>query len=76
MDVRCGGDYSQGQIEVESDICKMMEQMSAALQVAVERETIYRSIELERQKFYERSIRDPLTGLLPVLHGRYPAPVV
>ncbi|MCB1867586.1 MAG: diguanylate cyclase [Gammaproteobacteria bacterium] len=53
----------RGQIEVESDICKMMEQMSAALQVAVERETIYRSIELERQKFYERSIRDPLTGL-------------
>ena len=47
----------RGQIEVESDICKMMEQMSAALQVAVERETIYRSIELERQKFYERSIR-------------------
>jgi len=50
-------------IELDTHICQMMEQMSAALQVAVERETIYRSIELERQKFYERSIRDPLTGL-------------
>ena len=51
------------EIEMDSHICHMMEQMSAALQVAVERETIYRGIELERQKFYERSIRDPLTGL-------------
>jgi len=51
------------EIDVDSHICQMMEQMSAALQVAVERETIYRNIELERQKFYERSIRDPLTGL-------------
>lgn len=51
------------EIEVDSHICQLMEQMSAALQVAVERETIYRSIELERQRFYERSIRDPLTGL-------------
>ena len=51
------------EVEMDSHICHMMEQMSAALQVAVERETIYRGIELERQKFYERSIRDPLTGL-------------
>jgi|GEM_PF-368796 len=50
-------------IEVDAEIDAMMEQMSIPLQVAVERETIYRSIELERQKFYERSIRDALTGL-------------
>ncbi|MCB1856817.1 MAG: diguanylate cyclase [Gammaproteobacteria bacterium] len=50
-------------VEVDDDISQIMEQMSAALQVAVERETIFRGIELERQKFYERSIRDPLTGL-------------
>jgi diguanylate cyclase (GGDEF)-like protein len=51
------------EVELDSHMCQMMEQMSAALQVAVERETIFRGIELERQKFYERSIRDPLTGL-------------
>ena len=50
-------------IEVDADIDEMMEQMAVPLEVAVERETIYRSIELERQKFYERSIRDALTGL-------------
>ena len=50
-------------LDLDEDIQQMVEQMSAALQVAVERETIYRSIELERQKFYDRSIRDPLTGL-------------
>ncbi|MCB1761530.1 MAG: diguanylate cyclase [Gammaproteobacteria bacterium] len=50
-------------IETDAHLRQMLEQISAALQVAVERETIYRSIELERQKFYERSIRDPLTGL-------------
>jgi len=33
------------------------------LQVALEREVIYRTIEAERQKAYQRSIRDPLTGL-------------
>jgi len=55
--------YLSEPIELDQDIRQMMEQMSAALQVAVEREAIYRSIELERQKFYERSIRDPLTGL-------------
>ncbi len=33
------------------------------LQVAVEREVIYRQLDMERQRIYERSIRDPLTGL-------------
>jgi len=37
--------------------------MSVPLQVAVEREVIYRQMDLERQQIYERSIRDPLTGL-------------
>ncbi|MCB1759234.1 MAG: diguanylate cyclase [Gammaproteobacteria bacterium] len=49
--------------EPDSQARQVMEQMSEVLQVAVEREAIYRGIELERQKFYERSIRDPLTGL-------------
>jgi diguanylate cyclase (GGDEF)-like protein len=38
-------------------------QMVTPLQVAVERETIYRTLDMERQRFYETSIRDPLTGL-------------
>ena len=50
-------------VQLDQDIRQMMAQMSAALQVAVEREAIHRSIEFERHKFYERSIRDPLTGL-------------
>ncbi len=50
-------------VEPTPEIDEMMEQMSTALQVAVERETILRGIELERQRFYERSIRDALTGL-------------
>ena len=50
-------------VEPTAEIGEMMQQMSTALQVAVEREAIFRSIELERQKFYERSIRDALTGL-------------
>ena len=42
---------------------QIIEQMSVPLQVAVEREVIYRQLDLERQQIYERSIRDPLTGL-------------
>ncbi|HOW75471.1 MAG TPA: diguanylate cyclase [Candidatus Competibacteraceae bacterium] len=42
---------------------QIIEQMSVPLQVAVEREVIYRQMDLERQQIYERSIRDPLTGL-------------
>jgi diguanylate cyclase (GGDEF)-like protein len=38
-------------------------QIIMPLQVALEREVIYRAIEAERQKAYQRSIRDALTGL-------------
>ncbi len=50
-------------IERTEEIERVSSEMCSALQVAVERETIYRGIELERQRFYERSIRDSLTGL-------------
>jgi len=50
-------------IPAGGDEAQMIEQMEIALQVAVERETIYRSLDLERERIYERSIRDPLTGL-------------
>ncbi|NCC27523.1 MAG: GGDEF domain-containing protein, partial [Gammaproteobacteria bacterium] len=42
---------------------RVIEQIMMPLQVALEREVIYRSIETERQKAYQRSIRDSLTGL-------------
>lgn len=42
---------------------QVIEQMSVPLQVAVEREVIYRQLDLERQQIDERSIHDPLTGL-------------
>jgi diguanylate cyclase (GGDEF)-like protein len=45
------------------ELCQIIEQMSMPLQVAVEREVIYRQLDMERQRIYERSIRDPLTGL-------------
>lgn len=41
----------------------MIEQMSDILGVAVEREAMYRLVDMERQKFYQLSITDPLTGL-------------
>ncbi len=44
---------------VEQIICRLVE----PLQVALEREVIHRSIDQEREKAYQRSIRDPLTGL-------------
>ncbi len=50
-------------IEINSDIEQMIEQTTVPLQVAVERESIYRFLEVERQKHYERSIRDSLTGM-------------
>lgn len=51
------------EVEVIQEIHEMIDQLIFVLQVALEREMIFRSVELERQKFYETSIRDPLTGL-------------
>lgn len=48
---------------VTADEAQVIEQMIMPLQVALEREVIYRSIEAERHKAYQRSIRDSLTGL-------------
>lgn len=55
--------HLQETVELTDEMEQMTREMSSSLQVAVERETIYRRIELERQRFYERSIRDALTGL-------------
>ncbi|PSW06754.1 diguanylate cyclase [Photobacterium lipolyticum] len=42
---------------------RVVEQMIVPLQVSIEREMIYRDMEKEREKIYQRSIRDPLTNL-------------
>jgi len=49
--------------EVDEETRDLLTQLAVPLSVAVERELIYLSLELERQKYYEQSIRDPLTSL-------------
>ncbi|MDD3449035.1 MAG: diguanylate cyclase [Gammaproteobacteria bacterium] len=57
-----------GELPDDERIGEMAEQMSVPLQVAVEREAIYHMLDFERQEFFERSIRDPLTGLFTRLY--------
>ena len=51
------------QVLIAPDEVLMVQELGLPLQVALEREVIYRTIESERQKAYQRSIRDALTGL-------------
>ncbi len=53
-----------------NELRQIIEQMSVPLQVAIEREVIYRQIDLERQQIYQHSIRDPLTGLFTRVYMR------
>ena len=50
-------------VPITPDEAQVVQQIAVPLQVALEREVIYRTIEAERQRAYQRSIRDPLTGL-------------
>lgn len=47
----------------QEKIQRVVEQMHLPLQISIEREMIYREMEKEREKIYQRSIRDPLTNL-------------
>lgn len=51
------------EISIEEEFDNFVAQLSVPLAIAVEREAIYRAMETERDIIYERSIRDPLTGL-------------
>ena len=62
--------YLVSQVSPEDEVVEVLRQLSAPLGVAVERELIQRSLEQERQKFYEQSIRDPLTSLYTRLYMR------
>ena len=57
-------------VTASDELRQIVEQISVPLQVAVEREVIYRKLDLERQRVYEQSIRDPLTGLFTRAHMR------
>jgi len=48
---------------ISANTAQLITQMIEPLKVALEREVIYRSIDLERDRAYQRSIRDPLTKL-------------
>ncbi|KAA5604773.1 diguanylate cyclase [Roseospira marina] len=50
-------------VQASEETESIIMQMVPPLQVAVERETVYRMLDMERQRFYETSIRDPLTNL-------------
>ncbi len=50
------------------DLKELIAHLSLPLQVAVEREMLLRSLELDRESIYERSIRDALTGLFTRLY--------
>ncbi len=62
--------YLSSQVSPEDEVVEVLRQLSVPLGVAVERELIQRSLEGERQKFYEQSIRDPLTNLYTRLYMR------
>ncbi|MCF7990735.1 MAG: diguanylate cyclase [Thiohalocapsa sp.] len=58
------------------DLALVIRRLAMPLQVALQREVFYRGIEQQRQDAYQRSIRDPLTGLFSRLYmddvvGRY-----
>ncbi len=50
-------------IAITPEVEQILHQIGVPLHVALEREGIYQSIEKERAQIFERSIRDPLTGL-------------
>lgn len=51
------------QIHLDGETAQTLVQISIPLSVAVEREMIHQSLEMEKQKFYEQAIHDPLTHL-------------
>jgi diguanylate cyclase (GGDEF)-like protein len=50
-------------MRIDAELAQILDQMRLALSVAVEREMRHRVLDSERQRFYEISIKDSLTGL-------------
>jgi len=61
--LRFSGPYQQ-----HESLRRILATAISYLEVAVERENIYWELDLERKRLFERSIRDPLTGLYNRLH--------
>lgn len=55
--------HLDGPVPDDQEIMKTIAQMALPLGIALEREIMYRSMDLERERFYQKAIRDPLTGL-------------
>jgi diguanylate cyclase (GGDEF)-like protein len=55
--------YFDAELEIDHETQQTLTQLSIPLSVAVEREMLQRMLEMEKQRFYEQSIRDYLTGL-------------
>lgn len=57
-------------VPIDAQLLDIAAQIGPPLHIAVEREAIYRLLDLERERIYQRSIRDPLTGLFTRQHMR------
>lgn len=60
--------HLKDEIELTAETEALLRKISLPLGVAIERERIYRMMEMERSRIYERSIRDSLTGLYTRVH--------
>jgi diguanylate cyclase (GGDEF)-like protein len=50
------------------DVDAIVRQITRPLQVTIERELLYQSLERDKKRYYQQSIRDPLTGLFTRLY--------
>jgi len=55
--------HLEGDVIISEEMNSLLGRLTEPLLTAVEREMLFRSIEEDRNATYERSIRDPLTGL-------------
>jgi diguanylate cyclase (GGDEF)-like protein len=52
-----------GNVDLTEEALSLLKHLSQPLQVAIEREMMLRNLDQQREQIYQRSIRDPLTGL-------------
>ena len=56
--------HLDARIKLHETALVALSQLGAPLEVALEREMLLRSVETQRQRFYDMAMHDPLTGLL------------
>ncbi|MBF0563603.1 MAG: diguanylate cyclase [Nitrospirae bacterium] len=62
--------YLDHNVPITEDISQMLKHLDMPLEVALEREFIYQRLDMERQKIYDQSIKDQLTGLYNRIYMR------